>query len=350
MGLWSSLALMTHFFAGFLVAPEALWLLWTARIRVAGAAVAVVALVQVAMLPFALVDTGHGVGWIAQSPRHVRVSQAVAEWGVSILYRRTTIRDGLLGGAVLLALVGLLLVFGGDRRTRRGGAVAAAIAGFVWVAPLALGLLSRRYDYFLSRNLIPAVVPLAVLLGAACVVPRLRALGVALALALLALFSYATIRVQTHAYLQRPDWRSVARALGPATVPRAIIAANGFTADPLKIYLASGELGPAPVTDGCWFEEIDVVGDRKQLPLRPVRIFPTGEPPAGSRRMGAPTPGGGAAGVAARRSVRGPELDHWPVRVRPPARGSASSSCIAARAAILPPHAQRAARSSSRGR
>ena len=287
--VWSSLALMTHFFAGFLVAPEALWLLWTARSRVAGAAVGVVALVQAAMLPFALVDTGHGVGWIAQSPRHVRVSQAVAEWGVSILYRRTTIRDGLLGGAVLLALVGLLLVFGGDRRTRRGGGVAAAIAGFVWVAPLALGLLSRRYDYFLSRNLIPAVVPLAVLLGAACVVPRLRALGVALALALLALFSYATIRVQTHAYLQRPDWRSVARALGPATVPRAIIASNGFTADPLKIYLARVNW-VQPQSQRVLVQEIDVVGDRKQLPLRPVRISPPGEPPVWLHPKGAPTP------------------------------------------------------------
>ena len=249
-------------------------------------------------------------GWIAQIPRHVRVSQAIAEWGVSILYRRTTIRDGLLGGAVLLALVGLLLVFGGDRRTRRGGGVAAAIAGFVWVAPLALGLLSRRYDYFLSRNVIPAVVPLAVLLGAACVVPRLRALGVALALALLALFSYATIRVQTHAYLQRPDWRSVARALGPATVPRAIIAANGFTADPLKIYLRRVNW-VQPQSQRVLVQEIDVVGDRKQLaaPAGSHRPAP-GEPPVWFTRGVRPTPAlRGAAGVAGSSIASWSELD-----------------------------------------
>ena len=36
--VWSSLALMTHFFAGFLVAPEALWLLWVRpQSRAAGA-------------------------------------------------------------------------------------------------------------------------------------------------------------------------------------------------------------------------------------------------------------------------------------------------------------------------
>jgi hypothetical protein len=287
--VWSSLALMTHFFAGFLVAPEALWLIWTARSRAAGAAVGVVALVQVATAPFALIDTGHGAGWIAQTPQHVRVSQAIAEWGVSILYRRATVEEGLLGGAVLLVLVGLLLALGGDRRTRRGGAVAAVVAGFVWVAPLALGSLSRGDDYFLSRNVIPAVVPLAVLLGAACAAPRLRALGAALAVALVAIFSYATIQVQTHAYLQRPDWRSVAHALGPATVPRAIIAANGFTADPLKIYMARSNW-VQPQSQTVMVREVDVVGDRKQLPLRPVQIDVPHEPPILFTPKGAPTP------------------------------------------------------------
>jgi len=46
---------------------------------------------------------------------------------------------------------------------------------------------------------------------------------------------HATIQVQTKPYLQRPDWRAVAHALGPATVPRAILAANGQTAIPLMI-------------------------------------------------------------------------------------------------------------------
>jgi 4-amino-4-deoxy-L-arabinose transferase-like glycosyltransferase len=287
--VWSSLALMTHFFAGFLVGPEALWLLWTARSRVAGAAVGVVALVQVAMLPFALVDTGHGVGWIAQIPQHVRLSQAVAEWGVSIMYRRATVREGLLGGALLLLLIGLLLTFGGDRRTRRGAAVAAAIAGFVWVAPLVLGMLNRRDDYFLSRNVIPAVVPVAVLVGAGCAAPRLRLLGGALAVALVATFSYAAIRVQTHPYLERPDWQSVARALGPATGPRVIIAANGFTADPLKILLPRVNW-VQPQSQKILVQEVDVVGDRKQLALRPVRVVRPHQPPVWFTPIGAPTP------------------------------------------------------------
>jgi uncharacterized membrane protein len=285
--VWSSLALATHFFAGFLVAPEALWLLWSARTRLAAGAVVAVAAVQVAMLPFALVDTGHGVGWIAQIPRHVRVSQAISEWGVSIMYRRATLEAGLLGGAALLAVVAALLVLGGDRRIRRGAAVAAVIGGAVWVLPLLAGVLGQ--DYFLSRNLIPAIVPLAVVLGAACAVPRLRLVGGLLALVLTATFAYATIQVQTHAYLQRPDWRSVARALGTTMVPRAILAANGTTADPLKIYLPHTSW-VQPQSQKVWVNEIDVVGDRKQLPLRPVRIVLPKQAPIWLAARGAPTP------------------------------------------------------------
>jgi mannosyltransferase len=285
----SSLALMTHFFAGFLVAPEALWLLWSSRTRLVGAAVAVTAAVQVAMLPFALIDTGHGVGWIAQAARLTRFSQAVAEWGVSIMYRRATLDQSLLGGAAVLVLAALLITIGGDRRTRSGAAVAAAVGGFVWVAPLVLGIVSPSHDYFLSRNVIPAVVPLAVVLGAACVAPRARLLGGALAVVLMAMFSYATIQVQTHPYLERPDWRSVARALGPATVPRAIIAADGTTADPLKIYLPRVKW-VQPQAQKVLVGEVDVVGARKQIPLRPVRIIIPKLPASWYWATGAPTP------------------------------------------------------------
>ncbi len=285
--IWSSLALMTHFFAGFLVAPEAVWLLWSARTRLTAGAVVAVGAVQVAMLPFALVDTGHGVGWIAQIPRHARVAQAISEWGVSIMYRRATLEEGMLGGAALVVAAGLLLALGGDPRARRGAAVAAVIGGAVWILPLLAALLGQ--DYFLSRNVIPAVVPLAVVLGAACAARRLRLLGGLLAVVLTAVFAYATIQVQTHAYLQRPDWRSVAHALGTTVVPRAILAANGTTADPLKIYLPHVSWVQLP-TQEVWVQEIDVVGDRKQLPLRPVRIVLPKQAPILLTRRGAPTP------------------------------------------------------------
>jgi mannosyltransferase len=222
LGWWAGLsaaAVMTHFFAGFAVAPEALWLLWQRRTRATTIAVGVVAAAQVAMLPFAFVDASasRGAGWIAAIPRLHRVAETVIEWGASNLYRRTTTPEGLVAGAALAIAVALLLILGGDRRTRRGAGVAAAIAAFVFVAPLALGLLGP--DYFYSRNEIPAFVPVVTVLAAACAAPRARAAGAALAVVLLAVFFVTAIDVQTHPYLQRPDWRSVALALGPALAP-----------------------------------------------------------------------------------------------------------------------------------
>jgi len=265
---WSSLALMTHFFAAFLVAAEALWLLWTARTRLIAGALAVVAIVEAAMLPFALLDTGHGPGWIAGEPRLNRVSQAISEWGTSILYRRAPIALGLIAGAVLVAIVTLLAVFGGDRRTRDAVAVGAVLVTFVWIAPLALHYLGQ--DYFLSRNVMPAVVPLVVAVAAACAAPRARLLGGALAAALLAMFAVAAVRVQSHPYLERPNWEAVARALGPATVPRAILASDGTTADPLKIYLPRVNW-TEPYGRQFWIREIDVVGATKRLGLLAAR-------------------------------------------------------------------------------
>ena len=260
----SSLAVMTHFFAGFLVAPEALWLLWVSRGRVVIVAVAVVAVVQAAMLPLALTDTSHGTGWIAKVPRLSRVSTMAAEWAVSLLNRRVRIPVGAIAGAAFLVVVVLLIVLGGDRRTRFGAKVAGVIAGFVLVAPIVLGVLG--HDFFLSRNEIPAIVPLVTLVAAACVAPRARGPGAALAAGLLIMFSWATLQVQTLPALERPDWRNVARALGPTDAPRAVYVADGTTADPLKIYMPHVNW-VQPQGRIVKIDEIDVVGATKRLAL-----------------------------------------------------------------------------------
>jgi mannosyltransferase len=267
---WSALALMTHFFAGFLIAAEAAWLLSLHRNRVVAVAVGAVAAVEAAMLPFALLDTSHGAGWIAKVPKYNRVSQAISEWGLSNLYRRTSLIVGIVGGVGVALLVVFLSAYSREQRTRDAVKVGALVGASVWLVSLGLGYLG--YDYFLARNVMPAVIPLAVALAAACVAPRARVVGGVLAVALLAMFSWAAIRVQTHPYLQRPDWRAVARALGPATGPRAILAADGTTADALKIYLP-GVDWTEPRGRRIWIREIDVVGATKRLSL--VASVPT---------------------------------------------------------------------------
>jgi hypothetical protein len=269
LGLWavcSALAVTTHFFAGFVVAPEALWLLWTARNRAAFVAVAMVGAVQLAMLPFAIADTGHGTGWIASVPRLHRLATMVAEWGASLLSRRVTFPVVFGAAGVLVVLVAVLVLCSGESRLRRAAGVAAVVGGFAVFAPLALGLFGQ--DYFLSRNVIPAFVPLVSVIAIACATPRAPVAGALLAAILLAMFSGAAIYVQTHASLERPDWRNVARALGPAPVPRAVLAADGTTADPLKIYMPHVNW-VQPQQRRVLISEIDVVGATKHLLLRP---------------------------------------------------------------------------------
>ena len=73
--VFSALAVLTHFFAGFLVAPEALLLLYRLRSRATLIAVGAVAVVQAAVLPLAVSDTTHPLGWIQTFPLSMRLQQ-----------------------------------------------------------------------------------------------------------------------------------------------------------------------------------------------------------------------------------------------------------------------------------
>jgi mannosyltransferase len=259
--IWSSLALMTHFFAGFVIAPEALLLLWVSRTRAVLLAVATVAAAQAAVAPIGLIDSTHGTGWIAASSKLTRLGDVPLEFGVKTLYRSTTTGVGLLGGAIFLGIVVLLLAVGGDRVTRRGAGLAMSVAGFGLLAPLALGFLGQ--DYFLARNLMPVWFPLAIAACAACVVPRARVAGALLATVLIALFVASDIEIQGNQYLQRPAWREVSHLLGASSVPRAILAANGAASDPLKIYLPNVNW-VQPQRRKSLISEIDLVGSRRR--------------------------------------------------------------------------------------
>lgn len=267
--LLSALALATHFFAGFAIAPQAILLLWRHRTRATAIAAAVVAAAQLAMLPLAISDTSasHGTGWIAKVPITHRIATTAVEWVAGNLYRRTTLADGLALGAALVLICGLLLWFGhrgGEGDGGRGVMVALVVAGCVLIGPLILAGLGQ--DFFLSRNAIPALVPAITVVAAACTMPRLARTGAVLVVLLFAGFAAAAAEIQTHPFLQRPNWRLVARSLGPAPYPRAVLAANGTTAQALKIYLP-GVAWAQPVTRRVLIAEIDVVGATKRIAL-----------------------------------------------------------------------------------
>ena len=262
--VFSGLAVLTHFFAGFLVGPEALLLLWRARSRDSVIAVGVVALSQASLLPMVLSRTQAQLSWIASIPLSIRIKQVPIELGLGSLYQSSLITKSLLGAAVLAVVVIALLAVGGERTERRGAALAAVIAGAVVLAPLVLALLGR--DYFLARNLTAAWIPVAVVLGAACAVPRARIAGAALASVLLVGSVIAESRISADYQYQKPDWRAVASALGASASQRAIAASGGgFAAWPLSIYMpgvAWTQTGREPVT----VNEVDVVASTWQAP------------------------------------------------------------------------------------
>ena len=271
VALWlvfSALALTAHFFAGFLVAPEAVWLLWGARTRPAVVASAALAAVQVALLPLATSDTHHGVGWIHAIHRLTRIAQVPTEFAVMTVYRHVSTAEGLIGGGLVLGGAVLLLALAGGSRERRGAVVAGALAAVVILVPLVLGLIRGADDFFVVRNLSPAWIPLAVVLGAACAVPRARDLGIAFATVLVVIFAIATIEIATSPVFQKADWRGVARALGPTTEPRAILIAGGAEANALKILVPGVSWNQPTATQRVLVDQVDIVGSISHAPLR----------------------------------------------------------------------------------
>ena len=175
----------------------------------------------------------------------------------------------------MLAAVILLLVGGAGPRELRGAALAGVLAGAVILLPLLA--VATGHDYYIARALIPAWVPLAIVVGAACTTVRLRWAGVVLAVVTLGAFVFAGVKIAGDWRYQRSDWRGAARLLGTSPSRRAIVAVDGSLAtDPLALYLPrvpwSQPHGPVSVS------EVDVVAGTYETPA--ARL------PAGARLIG----------------------------------------------------------------
>ena len=139
IALWavfSALAVLTHFFAGFLVAPEALWLLYVIRNRTIAYAAGAVAAVQLALVPLLVSQAGNSLlGFITGTRLATRIQQVPVAFGLGTLYESSAVRYGLLGAAALAGAVIVLLVIGSDSRELRGAGAAAALAAVVLLRP-----------------------------------------------------------------------------------------------------------------------------------------------------------------------------------------------------------------------
>jgi hypothetical protein len=225
----SSLALATHYFAVFFIAPEATWLLIRlGKRRNVILSIGAVSAVAVALLPLAVYqERGGRTSWIHNNPLRVRLSEVATEFvGIGSLPH-----TALLGCAAgVLVVVGLLTWASAE--DRRGGLLALAIGAAAVVLPLTLAtaahVAGHSDDYFYFRNMIGGWIPLAIAAAAVLGTRRAGILGAIMACALAALLLSSVIRTDLRPQLQRDDWRGAARALGAARATRAIVTDPDF--------------------------------------------------------------------------------------------------------------------------
>jgi hypothetical protein len=266
--LWWALAaallLATHYFAGFLVAAEAGWLLWRAPDRrVAIAAVAAVLAVAAALVPLALAQrANNGASGFAASALGGRVWAIPREFLVGQYGGPVRGLAPLGAAAVALALV--LLVRAPRAQLRR-----LALPAFLVAASVALPLLlaAGGFDYVVPRHLIVAW-PFVFMLVAAGLTCGGR-LGQLVAVALVAVFAVASIAVPLTPRLERDDWRGAAAALGPARGPRAIVVSPSVGFVPLYVYARA--ISPPP-HGRFTAAEIDLLAMTRSSPRPPLPV------------------------------------------------------------------------------
>jgi 4-amino-4-deoxy-L-arabinose transferase-like glycosyltransferase len=218
----ASLALMTHYFAAFLIAPQCVWLLvaaWRGRRRDAIVANAAVAAVGLALLPLALrQQASGGTNWIGLVPLSSRLYDVPPQ----LLLGEGRPFYGYFSVAVgTAAILPLLLLLIRGRGKARSSAILVTLVGLCGVAlPTLIDLAGPKI--LIDRNMlgVAAVLLVGCAIGMA---QRPHSLGLAALVVVAALWSWATALVLTNPLMQREDWRNAAIALGPATVPRAIV-------------------------------------------------------------------------------------------------------------------------------
>jgi mannosyltransferase len=239
--LASALALATHYFAAFLVLPEAAWLVSRPELRRRVAvAVAAVAATAAALVPLALTQRSLGLAsFIAEEPLLERVARAAKNMLVGF---DSPLETALALGSLLIAASATVAAFALARDRERSGALTALALGAVAVAiPVLLAALGL--DYVDTRNLIGAWPALAVAIAAGLVAAG-RAGLVALAL-LCAIGIAAVVGVASTPAWQRDDWRGMAEALGEPRGPRAIVVQPASGRRPLALYMPGLRALPA---------------------------------------------------------------------------------------------------------
>ena len=286
--LTGALALVTHYFAVFLLIPMALWLLCQRRVRRAALpAIGGLALVGLALLPLVSAQGGHGTQWIGRWPLSERL-QAIPQY---YLTGHRVRRSGTASSCSSRcrsspgwrSACGACSIARSRPPRARARAGAARTRGALMSATVAAGgvlipivLIAFGADYLAPRNLVGAMVPVTALIAIVLVTPGGGTRGRDACWSLIgARVPGDHIDVDLSPRLQRGDWRGVARALRAPGAERAITT--------VELGVGSAGVLPAAPTQPAQgtivrVREIDETG---YAPLRPR----AGEPPAAGFRL-----------------------------------------------------------------
>jgi mannosyltransferase len=265
----SALALTSHYFAVFLVAAEAAWLIVvTRRTREVLAWCIPWVATGIALLPLAY-DQRNNASWIFGSGGLVtRFKESAKNLLVGL---NPPLSKLTFATAALLALAALALAWRDHERPGRIARISfgtGATAVVLTVLPEAAGL-----HYVNGRNLsavlIAFLLPVAIGLGV-----RPARFGVALAqAAVFAALAGLSLSIVLNMYLdpsyQRENWRLASKMLGPTSVPRAIVGQRRPTRQVLHLYGRDVEELPAGGTAVTRLAIVDASGGGRVAPKVP---------------------------------------------------------------------------------
>jgi hypothetical protein len=264
-GVASALALATHYFAIFPLIAETVLLLRRRGLRTGLAGLWIVAAACLLLAPLAVhqMSIGHAE-WIGTFSLGHRLWETVAtyvtgETGDIIGQPERPALAFIPLGLCVAAFA--LLAARADRDERRAVALPLFVGVVALGVPVALALMSSSKDYVLARNVLPALIPLLLVVATAVTLPSARRLGAALGTALLAYSLGFCIWVSFSPDFQRPNWDAVAARLGEPQAPRATVTWTLGEA-PLRHYLSTGAMQVRAADGYPWLvHEIDFVSE-----------------------------------------------------------------------------------------
>ncbi len=270
-GVASALALATHYFAIFPLLAEAVLMLRRRGLRASLAGLWIAALACLMLAPLAIhqASIGHAE-WIGNFSLGHRLWETAATFvsGETGDIIGQPERPAMAFAPLGLCLAAFwLLAARADREERRAAALPLLVGVVALGVPVALALISSSKDYVLARNVLPALVPLLVVVAIATTLPSARRLGAAIGAALLAYSLAFCLWASAAPDMQRPNWDAVAARLGEPRTPRATVTWTLGEA-PLRHYLSTGAIQVRAADGYHWLVgEINSVSQGQAPPL-----------------------------------------------------------------------------------